>query len=442
MHGFYYELLINDSLAKALEDKKEISFYYNYITNFCYYLFETKLESLSINEMQDFHELYCKKFNLSYNFKKVITTLANANLINNNGKIKITYKYVYYFFIAKQLTNNIHIFEIKELISNMCKRIHRDEYFNIIMFLTHLSKDEFIINELIKNASSLFEDVAACKLQDDIQPINNLVKELPKKIIEVIDTKDAREDDLCERDEIERLEREYDADKLDNHDINEDIDAIDLMSKMTISLKCIEILGQIAKKYWGEMTGPMKADIVSKTYFLGLRTLGFALGLVGSNKEAIINEVTHLVLKSESRNRNRQRLTTEIEESVGQYVFRLCYLSTFGIIKRISTSVGYDKLKPTFDSILHENPYNSIKLISLVINLDHFDSFPMKDVMENKKALDNNYLGYTVLQNLVINYLYMYDTDYKLKSRICNALGIEMKDQRFIDATSEVKRNS
>lgn len=289
LHGFYYELLINDSLSKSIADKKEISLYYNYITQFCYFLFDSKVESVSISDFEEFHVNYCIKHDLNYNFQKIMLTLKSANMLEINGSVRVLYKYVYYFFIAKHLTNNMHDKEVKDLISKMCKRVYRDEYANIIMFLTHLSKDKFIIDELLNNSRTIFKENKISKLEGDIENINSLIQELPKQILDVIDSQDVRKEELAEKDEIEELEKDYDSVKNEEYDIDENINSADILSKLTLSLKTIEILGQVAKKYWGEMTGDTKHQIVAETYYLGLRTLDFVLGLVSENKSMIIS---------------------------------------------------------------------------------------------------------------------------------------------------------
>jgi hypothetical protein len=55
--------------------------------------------------------------------------------------------------VAKYTANNIRKKHVKERISKMAKRLHVEEFANIIMFLTHLSNDPFIIQEVIGNGS-------------------------------------------------------------------------------------------------------------------------------------------------------------------------------------------------------------------------------------------------------------------------------------------------
>ena len=64
----------------------------------------------------------------------------------------------------------------------------------------------------------------------------------------------------------------------------------------------------------------------------------------------------------------------------------------------------------------------------------------MKEVESNHDQMKKSHLSHMVLQNLLIDHMYMFDIDYKDKTRICNTLNISMKDQRRIDATSKVKK--
>src|SRR5690554_3542931 len=155
IHGFYYEVLINECFSKAIKDKKEISLYYNYLTQLCFFMFEQKVKDLSLEEFDAFHNMYCDKHDLTYRKETILETFDSAKLLYVNSRVYIKEKYIYYFFVAKYIANEIaNKQEIKELVSKLCYRVFRDEYASIIMFVTHLSKDNFIISELIRIANS------------------------------------------------------------------------------------------------------------------------------------------------------------------------------------------------------------------------------------------------------------------------------------------------
>lgn len=446
IHGFYYELIINDALQKYIQSKEDISFYYNYLTYFSFHLFELKRKELSWENFKLFHEGYAKEHEIpaKYGAKNVLTVLTNANLLIWDGYIRIKENYIYYFFVSKFLANNINRKEystyVKEIISKMSKRVFRDEYSSIIMFLTHLSKDDFILDELLLNANSIFESTDAVRLEEDIKGINDLVESLPNLVLENIEVEEARGNELQEEEESERYEREYENEKInyDSFDLNENLESIDFYAKISLALKTIDILGQIAKKHWGMLNGEQKFAIVDATYKLGLRTLGFYLKMLEENSELLVDYLKEILDKRHLN--DRYKIEKTLEEDASSFVFRLCFMAAFGITKRISNAIGYDNLKNTFDSVLKQNQYNSAKLIDLAIKLG-YSGIPMVEIENHKGDMLNNKLSFVLLQNLVTDHMYMFDTDYKERAQVCEILEISMQHQRYISGSSKVKKS-
>jgi len=186
------------------------------------------------------------------------------------------------------------------------------------------------------------------------------------------------------------------------------------------------------------MPGEKKYEITSETYFLGLRTLGFYLTFMQENQDFLINHIKNIIEKKHIR--DRFRLQKSVEETANDFIFRLCFLASWGTIKRISSAVGYEKLHSTYETVLDKNKYNSIKLITLSIKLDHYDKFPFGEIELTKNDLEKNKLSYLLLKNLVINYLYMFNTTREIRQRICTLLEIQVKDQLRISQSSKVKK--
>lgn len=442
IHGFYYEVLINDCFNKAIKDKKEISLYYNYLTQFCFFLFEQGVKDVSLEEFDAFHNLYCQKHDLTYRKETILETFDSAKLLYVNNRVYIKEKYVYYFFTAKYIANEIaNKQEIKELVTKMCYRVFRDEYASIIMFVTHLSKDNFIINELVNIANTLFPEANTAQLQDEVKEINELVESIPQQVLEIVNVDDQRNEELQEEEELEQLEKELEEEKTnyDDFSLDDDISTIDFFARITRALKTIDILGQVAKKHWGELDGEQKLSLVTTTYNLGLRSLSYYLNILQHNSKDIVKHISQLI--KEKHFKDKYSLEKGVEEAAKNFIFRLCFMSSFGIIKRVSNAIGYDKLRNTFDKALEAQPYNSVKLIDLSIKLGYSSIATQIELIEGyKDEMERNKLSMVVLQNLVIDYMYMFDTDYKTKSRICDKLGISVQEQIKIDQTSTVKR--
>lgn len=443
IHGFYYELLINDALNKAVKNKADISLYYNYITDYSYFLFNEKirLQPLFYDDFLKFHKKYCEDYKIDISPKVVIDTLVHSKLLKlENDTVSISYKYVYYFFVARFLANNISQEEIRKKVSSLCQRVHRDEFASIVMFLTHLSKDQFILNQLLENSKALFKEYAPLKLEDDVSFVNEMIKKLPEQVYQPIDIEAVKQEELKEEEELDEQEKQFDAMRdVYEYDIDEDISSLDVLSTMIKAIKTIEIVGQVTKKYWGELKAPQKFELAEETYMLGLRTLGFYFTLVGKDTEMLVEYLKHIYRK---KNLNRNISKEDIDKASRNFLFGICAMSTFGIIKRVTNAIGYEKLSGTFEDILTQHNTNAVKLIDTSIKLDHNKSFPWTDIQNLKGETDKNYLANIVLKNLVINYLYVFVTSESDKQKICDLLGIKMEQQRMIDATSKVKRET
>ena len=439
VHGFYYELLINDCLNKSVKNPKEISFYYNYLAEFCYYLFSKQTKVISINEFEQFHLKYCEAIDVSYDFEIVLRTFSRARLLSIDDIVFVKDKYVYYFFTAKSISNKIGSDDVRNIVIKMCQRVFRDEYASIMMFLSHLSKDPFIIDELVNNANNIFKDIPVSRLDKDVSSINELIQTLPKQILAKIDVFEARKDEAQKEEDVEQLEKELEQEKseYENFTINDDIAGIDFYAKLTLALKTIDILGQVAKKHWGSLSGQQKFLLVEAVYNLGFRTLNYYLNLIQRSSDDIAEHIMKLIQKDSER----CKVIQDVKTISKNFIFRICYMSTFGIIKRIANAVGFSMLENTFEKVLNKYNYNSYRLTDFSVKLvtsnieKHLDYIPqLKDDMKK------NNLCMAVLQSLVVEYLYLFETTYRTKNKICNDVEISIEDQRIIDVTSTQKK--
>ena len=323
---------------------------------------------------------------------------------------------------------------------SLCERVHRDEFSSIVMFLTHLSKDQFIIDQLLENSKNLFHDYTPVKLEDDVLFINEMVQKLPQQIYEPLNIDQVREDGLKETEALELQEKEFDSFKdVYTYDLDENIDALDALSKITKAMKTIEIVGQVTKKYWGSLKAPQKLELAEETYMLGLRTLSFYYSLLEKDVHLLVEYLNSIFKK---KNLNKTYSREQIDKASRNFLFGLCVSASVGVIKGITNAIGYEKLAGTFDELIRLHDYNSVHLIDASIKLDHNKSFPWEEVENINKNTKSHFLSKTVLQTLVINYLYVFHTSIAEKQKICAKLGIKMEQQLLIDATSTIKKES
>lgn len=437
LSGYYYESLINNALDNSVTDKDSLQFYNQFLSEFFYFLFEQKIKNIAVSSFEKFYKDYSIKYTVTEDLEKVTRALLNAKIIKiDNGFLTFSYRYVYYYFVAKYFGTNITDPFYRDQISKMCKRLYREEFSNIIIFLTHLSKDPFIITEIYSNAKNIFSETPVTKLEEDILSINKLVNDIPELVLNSAPIEENRAVKYLSQSEEEDLEREFEQ-KRDNldYDVNEDIATLDFLNQMIRSIKTYELLGQITKKYWGSIKGIDKYNYAKETFDLALRTLNTYFQYILQHNDGIIASLKHIAQKKKIDD-----LTT-MKDLANSYIFRLCCMVSQGSIQRVSNSIGHRKLKETFESIVSNEPTSSYRLLDVAIKLDH-SGFPHEEIEKliNDATFTRNFLPKYLLQNLVYNYLSLYSTDIKEKQLIYDKLQIKIKDQRRADYASEVKK--
>ena len=318
----------------------------------------------------------------------------------------------------------------------MCKRLYREEFSHIIIFLTHLSKDPYIITEIYSNAKEQFKDVSKTKLEEDILSINKLVDDIPELVLNSAPVEENRALKYLSEAEEEDLEREFEKTRntLD-YDVNEDIATLDFLNQMIRSIKTYELLGQITKKYWGSIKGDDKYNYAKETFDLALRTLNTYFEYILQHNDGIIAALKYIAQKKKIED------LSSLKDLTNSYIFKLCCMVSQGSIQRVSNSIGHRKLKDTFEKIVEDEPNNAYRILDVAIKLDH-SGFPHTEIEKliSDSAFTRNFLPKYLLQSLVYNYLTLYSTDIKEKQLIYDKLQIKIKDQRRAELSSSVKK--
>lgn len=442
-HAYYYELLITNSLKRILADKEDIGFYMTLGKEYFYFLFKEKIrfKPISKDSFFKFLDHHKDEYKISkLNNENTLEILLKSRILKTDpdNNISIAYKYLYYYFVAKYLADNLDDEEIKTEIDLMADRVYRDEFSNIIIFLIHLARNNYVITKLIEKSRNIYYSFEPAKLESDIDFINKLQKSLPEEILKAINTDEARQIDLKNQDMYEETEIESENINLgDNYELTEDISNLNQIAIITKAVRTIDILGQLTKKYWGELKGNNKFDLAEETFLLGLRTLSFHYSLLNDNMDGFIEHLKKVLTKRHNLNDLR---SSDVEAVTGNFIFSLASTATFSVFKRIVNAIGSEKLVDTYNEIEKKYKLNSIQIINSGIKLDHFSAFPMSELEGLKDRNKGNVLALVVIRKFLIDHMYMYDLGVEKMQQLCDKFDITMEDQRYITATSKIKK--
>lgn len=463
--GHYYEYLIRESIGKVIEKYADLDSYYTYLTELANYMFEKRTRLVSNQDLAKLHAWFTKYYKISpydeeiYNLVSILNNLCKADLIEENyGSYSFKHRFVYYFFAARYLAMKIHEPHIRSRVTDLICRLYHEEFANIVLFLTHHSKNTTIFTEIQEQAKNMFPEVEPIRLESDTKHIDALIDEIPKRVLESQDIREYRKRKLKMKDEFESPqieEREFKSEAIP--DIKGEVIELGLVSQINVACKTIEIIGQILKNYHGSIPGNLQVNLGEEAYLLGLRCLNQFFRLLETRKENIIGNISARIIAESIAE-------DQIEKNARQIMFTIYFALAYVFIKAISEFIGAESLSEVIRDILNKYQYMSVKLIDLSIKLDHFRTFPYSETSEimnrisskpplqsthykHKKHLPfrpqimiNNRLVYFILSEMVIDHLYMFNRAYQTKQRICNTIGINMSQQRLIDQTSVVKK--
>lgn len=102
------------------------------------------------------------------------------------------------------------------------------------------------------------------------------------------------------------------------------------------------------------------------------------------------------------------------------------------VLPRISFAVGHSDLTRTYRKVLDKNKSLSVKVIDAAIRLDHFASLPDKELTELFEKVRKNNFTFTVIRDLVADYLYFYERDFRAMQALGAQWNIKVSAPKFI----------
>jgi hypothetical protein len=282
------------------------------------------------------------------------------------------------------------------------------------MFLTYLSKEPIVVEEMLRVAKTIYEGTEQCDFKLHTKFVSKLHEQLPKSIL--VD-KSAR---VARKEINEAIDKIEDRGEKDDRDVN---DAL----RLNVALKTMQILGQILKNFPGSLKGDIKYEIASECYALGLRAMRTALRVVEDNADELIRDIAERMLKDdqgtdEARIRRAKRIVSFLVEA-------LC----FGIIKKLSSSVGSETLKQTYDELLEKQSSLPVAIIDLAVKLEHFQSFPQSEFDALIDQSEKDVFPTLILRHLVFDHFYRFPRPREIKQKYCSKLDIELKAVNLLD---------
>ena len=355
---------------------------------------------------------------LSVNGLEIIENLSRHSLLaHKDGLIDFKYPYIYYFFVGKKIAEGFtESDEIKKEVENLIEKLHREDFANILIFITHHTKDSWVLNKIKQVLATLFEGQEKATLaRNQLSFMDEFIKKIPELVFEQREVHKERDDHNKRLDEIERAEE------------SQNYESVDILAQINKTFRGMEIAGQIIRNRHASMKRDIIYELADSGTSSGLRFLDYFINISNEFKLELIKFIELKLL-------NHPNLTNrEIQSLAEDTYLQLTYGVINGVIRKIAASVGSKEASEIYAALVGNENTPAYTLINLAIELQFSRVLSVTSVEKALDKIKNNVVCSRILKEIVVQHLYMYPVEYQTKQRLAELLGITVMGQRLMD---------
>jgi predicted MPP superfamily phosphohydrolase len=425
-YGYLFDMLLKQALATV--NTKDVDEKITYLSGIGYAMFKKKRPELNEEEIRAEHDAYCDRFDMVRDFTKMMADLLRAEVLVEEGNVyRFKYPFELYYSAAKYF--QINAGALRSELFFISDHIYGERNANVLIFYVYLTKDDSLIGHIIENAKRIFGNYKECDMEGDVEFMNQLSSATPAPLeLEIGDAGDRRDEFNKKRDAAK--ERNEPLDLEDDEVIYND--QLQILTKILIAIKTLQILGQILRNFTASLEGPLKLDMTRECYSLGLRTITAILSCCQNDIPALRRYFGSLISERTGIT-DPKKLASRIEE----VIVWMGTASAAGMVKRVSYAAGHVDLTRTYRRVLESDERLSIRIIDAAIRLDHFQHPPEDELDELSKRVRKNGFAFTVIRELVGEYIYFFGRHFPALQRIGAQWGIAVSTPSLLGNRSK-----
>lgn len=431
-YAYCYHSLIHISLIREKVPNDRIGSVFNFLAVFSFKLYESKKSLIKRCDLESFYNNYNTKFIFTYSFCNLITILTNAIILKEEeGYYFFSYKYLSFFLTAKHISTILSESKGKKILNEMCNNLHVEENANILVFLTHHTNNNDLLEEILFASMLPFENYKPITLKTDDQFfkfLSEFVTTIKNDILpENSCPRENRNKALANKDRCNRV-KTLEKTNIDNVPVTEIVE-------LSQTYKVIKILGQIIKNQHGNFEKDKLVSFLESSYNVCFRSIDFLSTIITAEKKnitaAIIEKQIQNKTKSskQSKDELQERVIKNLDEKVLekkisdflQFVgYRLCLQS----FSNLSLSVGTINMENIYDIVAKKIDTPAAKLITFTIKT-YYGKLSILDLQELHEEFKKNPVASHILKARVASYVYNNHVPHDKKAKIVKMLGFK-----------------
>lgn len=413
-YGHCYQQLIYKSFENAGVHPRDYDKYLNVLTELSWRIFVNE-GGLNKEGVDVFFVDYGKKY-LSVDKGVVLDKLVSHSILSNKSfLLEFKYPYIYYFFVGKKIAESYASSEeSRSTVERLLNGMHREDFANIIIFITHHTKDSWVLDKIREVLSGLYEDRDPAALtREQLGFMGEFIKKIPNIVIEQREIQKERDDYNRRLDQIE--------------DIPDDQESPEILSNINKTFKGMEVAGQIIRNRHAILTRDSLFDLANSGISTGLRFLDYFINISDTAKSEIVKLICEQLVE-------HPRISDqEIQAHAENTYLHLTYGVINGVVRKIASSVGSKEAYEIYEALEVSKNTPAHTLIKQSIELQFKRVLDVSSVEKTMHALKNNPVCLRILKEMVVQHIYMFPVDYKSKQKLAELLEISIRGQRLME---------
>ena len=431
--GHCYQALIYLYLRRQGVKNDQIDIYTNFLTELAFWIFDHKGLGIDQIEFDMFLKQYESNFNLPILISEIVRKLANVNIcrFDSFNQFNFCYKYIYYFFVAKYLSE--HIQTKKETINSILANLQKDENAYITVFIAHHKKSDYLLDELLLNAEILFEKYAPATLNTvELSFFDKNEDKIIKAILPSYrHNVDAERRKLLEQ----KVEIEEDTEnsprKSDNDALDKEQDISDLLKNLRRSIKTVEVICLIIKNRAGSLDLKRLEYIFEQGLKVHLRILQSFIEIIQDEKAEqeivdILKERIDQVI--EEKGDDKKISVEKIEKLIRTIYWNLNFSVLHGFITKAIRSLGSTNLLDISQKISDSENTPAAFIVNHGIRMWYAKSLKIDEIADRIEKSDFSKTAEQLMKTKVVEHCRLHCIDYKDMQKIEHKLKIPSKN--------------
>lgn len=329
---------------------------------------------------------------------QLLDVLIDSRLIENDGgALYFTYPYSYYYFLGKYASISIGQIEVKEYLEHCVRNLYVRECANTLLFLAHHTGNSAVLELIVSSLKEHFSKTLPVTLaKEDAKAVTAMMAMAPALSYKTRKPEEHRKNIAKQKDQ------NGDHDGL----IERPLPQRSLFHDFISLTKSIEITGALLTHQFSNYQKVKKVDAIRQVFESSMRAIRELYSLFEKDHEQL---VASLALRVKQ---NSELTSEQAEMQIRSAIGMLMRLIAAGLLSKSGKHLISKDLTGHVDEVIGIAPNQAYRLIKIGQLLQLPGRLPRLEIDRIVRDEHDNPCVMGPLQLLVLQRMYMYETDY------------------------------